>query len=79
MLDCGDFDEAARYLQAAIEMPELNPEAALDLVFQLGLALEAGGRLEEASEQFERIYSEEPSYPDVAQKIRALRKALEKD
>lgn len=79
MLDRGDFDEAARYLQAAIEMPELNPEAALDLVFQLGLALEAGGRLEEASEEFESIYSEEPSYPDVAQKIRALRKALEKD
>jgi tetratricopeptide (TPR) repeat protein len=78
-LDRGDFDEAARQLQRAIAMPGLDASATLELVLQLGLALEAGGHTREALRQFERIYSEEPSFPDVAQKIRALRKALEQE
>jgi tetratricopeptide (TPR) repeat protein len=79
LLDRGDFDEAATQLQRAIAMPGLDADATLELVLQLGLALEAGGRVREALQQFERIYAEEPSFPDVAQKIRALRKALEKN
>jgi hypothetical protein len=57
----------------------LTPGSAHDIRYQLGLAFEAGGRLEEALQQFERVYTGEPNYPDVASKIRALRKTLERD
>jgi hypothetical protein len=42
--------------------------------YHLGLALEAAGRGEEALAEFERVYAAQASYPDVAMKIRVLRK-----
>jgi hypothetical protein len=38
------------------------------------LALEASGRVVEALEQFERVFQSEPNYPEVALKIRELRR-----
>jgi len=77
LLDQGSFDEAAQEFMVALELPGVTPEASLDLRFQLGLAHEAAGRIEAALAEFERVYTAMPSYPDVAQKIRMLRKALE--
>ena len=51
--------------------------ARADMRYQLGLAHEAAGRLEQALAEFERVYSMHASYPDVAVKIRVLRKTLE--
>ena len=51
--------------------------SSLDMRFQLGLALEAAGRPRESLDEFERIYTADPSFPDAASKIRALRKSLE--
>jgi tetratricopeptide (TPR) repeat protein len=79
MLDQGDFDSAAAQLLETLGLPELSPGAAIDIHYQLGLALEAGGRLDEALGQFEQIYAAEANYPGVASKIRTLRKTLEKD
>ncbi len=77
MLDQGRFDEAAQEFMAALEQPGLSPEGANDLRYQLGLAHEAAGRMEAALAEFERVYAAMPSYPDVALKIRMLRKAME--
>jgi len=75
LMDLGRFDEAADALHAALAAPEITPSAAIDLRFQLGLALEAAGRGGEALAEFERVYSAQASYPDVAMKIRHLRKS----
>lgn len=77
LLDRGDFDRAAEIFRATLMLPNIHPDGALDVAFQLGLALEAGGRTTEALQQFERIYVVEQNYPDVAAKIRALRQAQE--
>ncbi len=75
MLDQGRFEEAAQEFIVALELPGLGPEATNDLRFQLGLAYEAAGRSEEALAEFERVYADSPSYPDVAVKIRTLRQS----
>jgi tetratricopeptide (TPR) repeat protein len=77
LLDQGRFDEAAQEFMVALELPGLSTEGANDLRYQLGLAHEAAGRMEAALAEFERVYASMPSYPDVALKIRMLRKALE--
>jgi tetratricopeptide (TPR) repeat protein len=77
MLDQGRFEDAAQEFQTALDLPGLTAEGSLDLRFQLGLAHEAAGRVEAALMEFERVYATVPSYPDVALKIRMLRKALE--
>ena len=77
MLDQGRFDEAAQEFTTALEMPGV-PEAAIpDLRYQLGLSHEAAGRMQEALAEFEQVYSAQANYPDVALKIRVLRKTLE--
>ena len=55
----------------------LEPGLAVGMRFQLGLALEAAGRSQEALVEFEQLFDIQPSYPDVAQKIRTLRRSLE--
>jgi tetratricopeptide (TPR) repeat protein len=77
MLDQGRFDEAAQEFMAALETPGLPPTSVADLRYQLGLAHEAAGRVQEALAEFELVYSAQASYPDVSLKIRVLRKSLE--
>ena len=77
LLDEGRFDEAAREFEAGLNLPGLTPMARADLRYQLGLAHEAAGRVQEALAEFERVYAMHASYPDVALKIRVLRKTLE--
>jgi tetratricopeptide (TPR) repeat protein len=77
LLDDGRFDDAARELESSLNLPGLTPVARADLRYQLGLAHEAAGRAQKALEEFERVYAMHPSYPDVALKIRVLRKTLE--
>ncbi len=77
LLDQGRFEEAVDEFHAALALPNLSAESMAGLRFQLGLALEAGGQLGEALEQFQLVFTQQASYPDVALKIRVLRKALE--
>ena len=77
MLDEGRFDDAAREFEAGLNLPGLTPMARADLRYQLGLSHEAAGRPQEALAEFERVYAMHASYPDVALKIRVLRKTLE--
>lgn len=73
----GRFEEAAHELSEALADAALEPASAVGIRFQLGLALEAAGRPHEALTEFERVFEIQASYPDVAQKIRDLRKNLE--
>jgi tetratricopeptide (TPR) repeat protein len=77
LLDQGRFAEAATEFQAVLTTPGLPAAAAVGLRFQLGLSLEAAGRLEDALRQFQHVFEQQASYPEVALKIRALKKALE--
>jgi tetratricopeptide (TPR) repeat protein len=77
LLEEGRFDEAAQELSEALAAGGLDPADAVGIRFQLGLALEAGGRMPEALAEFERLFEIQANYPDVAQKIRDLRKHLE--
>jgi tetratricopeptide (TPR) repeat protein len=77
LLERGDFEEAVQEFRAALALPELPMGSSLDMRFHLGLALEAAGRPRESLDEFERIYTADPSFPDAASKIRALRKSLE--
>jgi tetratricopeptide (TPR) repeat protein len=77
LLDQGRFDEAAVEFVGALERPEISSDAAVNLRFHLGLAYEAAGRSSEALAEFERVYAAHANYPDVALKIRGLRRTPE--
>lgn len=76
LLDQGRFDEAVDEFVGALARP-LDPDAQLNLRFHLGLALEAAGRAQEALTEFEAVYAAQANYPEVAVKIRGLRRTLE--
>jgi tetratricopeptide (TPR) repeat protein len=78
LLDEGRFDEAAEEFARALEGLGEASEAGVGLRFQLGLAHEVAGHAPEALAEFERVYAVQPNYPDVAQKLGVLRRALER-
>jgi tetratricopeptide (TPR) repeat protein len=77
LLEEGRFEEAASELIQALAFAALEPEVAIGVRFQLGIALEAAGRPQEALVEFEHVFEVQANYPDVAVKIRDLRKHLE--
>jgi tetratricopeptide (TPR) repeat protein len=77
LLDQGQFEEAASEFGTALQSPDLPPEIAVNMRYQLGLALEASGRSREALTEFERVFATHANFSDVALKIRVLRKTLE--
>jgi tetratricopeptide (TPR) repeat protein len=77
LLDQGRFEEAVQEFARALEDLGDRPMVGTGLRYQLGLAHEVAGHVPEALAQFERVYAEQPNYPDVAQKIRILRRTLE--
>ncbi|HET7225788.1 MAG TPA: tetratricopeptide repeat protein, partial [Candidatus Eisenbacteria bacterium] len=76
LLDQGQIDAAVEEFTNALAR-DLPAEAALSLRYQLGLAYEAAGRPQQALAEFEKVAGAQATYPDVAQKIRALRRSLE--
>ena len=76
LLDQGCFEEASQELGMALERPELDRDATMSLRYLLGLAYEAGGRGPDALHEFQQLFDDQPSYQDVAQKVRDLRKTL---
>jgi tetratricopeptide (TPR) repeat protein len=74
LLERGDFGAAIAELERGLATPDLPLEAEVNFRYNLGLALEASGRVVEALTQFESVFEAEPNYPDVALKIRELRR-----
>jgi len=77
LLEEGRFEDAALEFTQALAFTTLEPDVAVGVRFQLGIALEAAGRTQEALAEFERVFEVQANYPDVALKIRDLRKYLE--
>jgi tetratricopeptide (TPR) repeat protein len=73
-MERGEFGAAIAELEKTLGTTELPVDAELNFRYNLGLALEASGRPVEALEQFESVFSSEPNYPEVALKIRELRR-----
>lgn len=76
LLDQGDFDAAIHEFETALDAAP-PADAALNLHYHLGLACEAAGRTQEALAHFEQVAAAHGDDPDVAARIRTLRRALE--
>ena len=74
LLERGDFGAAIAEFERGLALPGITPESTLAFRYSLGLVLEASGRQIEALEQFEAVFSLQPNYPEVAAKIRELRR-----
>jgi tetratricopeptide (TPR) repeat protein len=74
LLERGDFGAAIAEFERGLALPGITPESTLAFRYSLGLVLEASGRPMEALEQFEAVFATQPNYPDVAAKIRELRR-----
>ena len=75
-LDQGRFDEAIEEFERALTDEALDAEARMGLHYEIGVAHQAAGRMREALATFESIHAEQPDFPDVESKIRAIRKSL---
>ncbi len=64
---------AAKWYLRALEMPGLDEEATLAVLYDLGLTYEEAGDVKSALEKFTEVYSQNIDYRDVAEKIRLLR------
>jgi tetratricopeptide (TPR) repeat protein len=74
LLERGDFGAAIAEFERGLALPGLTADSAHSFRYSLGLVFEASGRSMEALEQFEAVFSAQPNYPDVAAKIRELRR-----
>ncbi len=63
---------ATKWYLRALEMPNLEEEATLALLYDLGVAYEQAGDTRTALEKFSEVYSQNIDYRDVAEKIRLL-------
>jgi tetratricopeptide (TPR) repeat protein len=63
------YDFAARTLQDAIKEKPVFDNEKKDLVYNLGLALDAMGKKEEAIEQFKQIFEIDSGYKDVEKRV----------
>ena len=77
LLEEGRFEDAALELTGALALASPGSEAVVGVRFELGVALEAAGRAQDALSEFEQVFELQPNYHDVAVKIRDLRKYLE--
>ncbi len=74
LLERGDFGAAIAEFERGLQLPNLTDDSVIAFRFSLGLVLEASGRQIEALEQFEAVFALQPNYPEVAAKIRELRR-----
>jgi tetratricopeptide (TPR) repeat protein len=74
LLERGDFGAAIAEFERGLTLPGLGADSTMAFRYSLGLVLEASGRPMEALEQFEAVFAMQPNYPDVAAKIRELRR-----
>jgi tetratricopeptide (TPR) repeat protein len=66
---------AAMWYERALQTPGIDPETALALRYDLGMAQESAGDSEAALKSFSQVYANNIDYRDVADRIAALEKA----
>jgi tetratricopeptide (TPR) repeat protein len=65
---------AAIWYERALQTPDLDPESALALRYDLGVAQESAGELDAALKSFSQVYARNIDYRDVGERIAALQK-----
>jgi pilus assembly protein FimV len=65
---------AAHWYERALETPEIEPESALALRYDLGVAQESAGDPDAALKSFTKVYAVNIDYRDVAERIAVLEK-----
>jgi len=70
--ELGHFDEAAEWYQKALVAPDLTADARTALRYELAMAFENIGKLEQALGLFEQIRDHDPAYRDVGARFAAL-------
>jgi len=71
-IDQGLWDQAAGWYQRALDAPELGADTRLGLKYELANCLEGSGDYGGASEFFEEIMLENPSFRDVGSRVDGL-------
>jgi tetratricopeptide (TPR) repeat protein len=77
-LDKGLPKLAVKWLERGLAVPGLNPDQALSLRYDLAGAHEARGNAEVALEIYVELYGEDAGFRDVAEKLRRLRRHVER-
>jgi tetratricopeptide (TPR) repeat protein len=71
-MDKGMAAIAVKWYSRALETRELDDEASLALLYDLGVAYEQAGDLPHALEKFTEVYAQNIDYRDVAEKLRTV-------
>jgi len=70
--ELGNFDEAAEWYQKALVAPDLTADARTALRYELAMAFENIGKLDQAVGLFEQIRDIDPAYRDVGVRLAAI-------
>jgi pilus assembly protein FimV len=73
-MDKGQPGVAAIWYERALHTPDLDPESALALRYDLGVAQESAGEPSAALKSFSQVYAMNIDYRDVGERIAALQK-----
>ena len=73
-MDKGQPGVAAIWYERALHTPDLDPESALALRYDLGVAQESAGESGAALKSFSQVYAMNIDYRDVGERIAALQK-----
>jgi tetratricopeptide (TPR) repeat protein len=75
-MDKGQPGVAAIWYDRALRTPDLDPESALALRYDLGVAQESAGEPVAALKSFSQVYAMNIDYRDVGERIAALQKPI---
>jgi len=74
--DNEELEKAISFLKEALETEGVTQEKATGLLYEIGLALEALGRFDEAYDYFSKVYAVDEDYRNVKKKLADLLKEL---
>jgi len=75
-MEKGQPGVAAIWYERALRTPDLDPESALALRYDLGVAQESAGEPDAALKSFSQVYAINIDYRDVGERIAALQKPI---
>ena len=71
-LEEGQPRDAIEAFQSGLESPEKTPMEALGLHYELGVACEASGLMDQARLHYDYVFQREPGYREVGQRLQRL-------
>ena len=71
--DIEAHDKSVDYFTEALDTPGIKGDERMGILYELALSHELLGQLDEAVPLYEQIYSQDPAFRDVADKIRSIK------